>query len=262
MKVRMSGFLAGAVWFGLATTVFGAADSVENPSYHPKKTPSLTEPAVNTSEAAAQWDSISRSQPVLKCDLQEVWEAAPGSKITVTALKDKKVPVKASFDQVKVLLFLDKPSEAFAAGQGSVNLASYNSGVEARDRRVQKYVFQVEQPGMGISLFSLTFNPPVKIPKSGTTSGTAKVDIMLEGDHLKATMPIRVGLNPDSTVTLQTEKEAPLTFVTNSKSKLRVISMMKACNHHFIGKAVQVGVDLKLKNLCAAPASASPAPSK
>jgi hypothetical protein len=244
--------LVSVLTLGICVSLFAgpSGDNLENLKWDAKKVPPMNEPPLKTT-VAEEWRAASEKKPSEDCSKHEVWKTMPTSKVAVTVMKEIKTPVKGGFDHFTGYFFTDPKTGAVSGGQGQVDLSSWDSHLEARDRRIQRYVFDVETAGKDVATVSFVFGKNFAFPKQGATStGEVDVDVAMEGSHFKMNFPVKASRTSPKGVQLVTLQDASFTYATD-EMKPRILKMMEICNHHFISSFVHVGWNLTLENTCA-----------
>lgn len=215
---------------------------VENKAWDAKKLPVLTESAPSEKHSAAEWKKA-QSVPTPKCGKTPVWKVSPKSVIEATATKEKTVAVKGKFTR---FLANAIQTDHMLRGSGFLDLSSYDSGLPARDHRVRKYVFGVEEKGNAVLPFEWaveSFTPAVASWKSALV-----LKFQFRGQQVQLRVPAQFQAKGRG-IHVTSETAQRFTFLT-SATLPAFGKLIELCNHQFLGSYADVSVDLTLENVC------------
>jgi hypothetical protein len=222
---------------------------LENPTFDAKLLPKTNEPAISEAKVKKTWAQAEKQKPSTTCATSQVWKSKKPSKVTVTAMKNKTIPVKGWFDHLEVYAFADPKTHGLSKGEGKIDMTSWGSGSQDRDRRVQRYVFDVESDDHSVSSFRFNFPNDAKIPTPGSKAKMdLESDITLRGEHFKVIFPVSAEMIGKD-LHLVSEKEATLTYVTDA-SKAKVMEMIKLCNHQYLSTFANISLDILFEDSC------------
>jgi hypothetical protein len=215
----------------------------ENRKWDASKPPVIEEPPLKNQKAIAAWGKAV-NEPSPYCDSNQSWIASNGSRLEAVGVKEHNIEVRGAFLRFRTCL-LPEPDRGIAAGQGWVEMSSWDSGLEARDRRVTRYVFGIEEDGQSITPFDFKiepFNSAAKEGESWNASLTTKA--LFRGLVIQNDFPVKITWQK-GTYRIITEQPQQLNFM-NAAVESGFRQMMDLCNHHFLAAFAFVNFDLNM----------------
>jgi hypothetical protein len=148
------------------------------------------------------------------------------------------------FDRSLLLLTPPTKKDGKATLQGAIDLSSYNTGNEARDRRVQRLIFEVEKEGL--STAELTGQ--MRDWKKGNFSTLTEVTLNFKGREEGLLFPSKVRQRRND-VKLTSNHETRMTFASTSILE-NIYKLMERCNHQSIASFADISFDVTFKKAC------------
>ncbi len=227
-----------------STSLFAQVpDHIENKNYSPEKGLVMTEDKPSERFSVPEWKKASQI-PLPSCTKgTRVWRLLHKSKIEATATKDQNLPVKGGFSRFHAVG--QSALNAFK-GTGVLDLSSWESGVPARDYRVQKHVFSVEQENKSVVPF--TFSLEIWNPKAVDWESPLVLNIVFLGEPISLTFPVRLH-SDGKTVRVSSPEAKRFTFLQPSNMGT-FAKLMTLCNHKSLASFVDLSLDLQFEPTC------------
>ncbi|MBY0371165.1 hypothetical protein K2X33_10795 [bacterium] len=234
--------LALITWI-VSSVAFAVPEQIENKKFEPPKAPVLEESRPSDQFSKAEWEQSTKAlEP--DCKRGALWVLHPTeSKIEGIAFKEKTVPVKGAFARVAAVA---RTGKSGLNGEGSLDLSSWDSLLPARDYRVMKYVFGVEEKGNSVVPFRFhvaQWNPAKKEWKA-----TLKLSFHFRGQAVSLDIPATFKAEKGK-VTAVAAQAKRFTFLTD-KNVPGMEKLMELCNHHFLASYADVSFSAVFEESC------------
>lgn len=220
------------------------AEQIENKAFDAKKVPILDEAKPSEKFSAPEWRKAAAEKPP-SCGAGNVWVLDVPTTIEATATKEKTVGVKGKFSR---FVGHAKESGESLVGSGALDLSSWDSGLPARDYRVMKYVFNVEQKSATVLPFKMRVE--TWAPSRGTWESPIALDFKFRGIPVHQTFAARLNAEGE-TVHITSGEPERFTFL-NAAGMPGFQKLMSLCNHQFLASYANVAFDATFKSACPA----------
>ncbi len=218
-------------------------DQIENAKWDPKKTPVAEESAPNDKHSKSEWEKVATTKaPACKAG-ESRWKVAASSTVEAAATKEKNLAVKGKFSRFTATAV---EGSGKLAGEGFLDLSSWNSGVAPRDYRVLKHVFAVEEAGQTVLPFKFTL--PTWAPKQTQWVSPLILQFTFQGKPVELTFAATLKAEGKN-VRITSAEPKRFTFLSE-KRKGAFQKLLELCNHHFLASFADVSLDLTLEEAC------------
>ena len=138
------------------------------------------------------------------------------------------------------------PKGSQLLGAGSLDLASWDSGVPARDFRVLKHVFSVEEAGRSLLPFKFTLE--TWLPEQEAWESPLVLQFKFQDQPLELRIPSQVK-KEGKTIRVVSAEGKRFTFLS-PKRMTAFHKLMELCNHHFLASFADLSFDFTLEDAC------------
>lgn len=203
------------------------------------------------------------SQPATEAPAQEPAPpdvhqvAVSASSVGLVTIKNGDVEVPASFESLTGTVSLDLADLNRSTADLTLDLASWNSGVELRDERMKDVFFQVGDKAttVGFALQGIS-NPSGPLNDIGSTvTGTAKGKLDWRGLPMELEVPVSIQRTAADAFVVKTPEPFTVSIEALGMSE-PLAKLIEVCQHESVADTVQVSLDLTLGT---APAAETPA---